>query len=157
MTKNKIIKEAALRLISAWANAGSFTTEELAQAAKALADEVWKQFDEEEPTAETEVLALVPDNEKVQTLAKEIARIERYEVEQKNAIKKNQGWNGRNYYQISGADVRFLNVCHHEGISTLGDMMRIGRQGFSRLRNMGPLTMELVDKALENLYNIKSW
>ena len=155
MTKNEFIQEAALRLITAWGGC-SFTSENVADAAKNIADEVWKLFNDEQP-AEPQVLAMVPDNEKVQTLAKEIARIERYEVEQKNAIKKNQGWNGRNYYQISGADVRFLNVCHHEDISTLGDMMRIGRHGFSRLRNMGPLTMELVDKAIENLYNIKSW
>ena len=156
MTKNEFIQEAALRIVSAWSSCAEFTTGSVATAAKALADDVWEVMDSEEP-AEPEVLEMVPDNEKVQTLAKEIARIERYEVEQKNAIKKNQGWHGRNYYQISGADVRFLNVCHHEGISTLGDMMRIGRQGFSRLRNMGPLTMELVDKAIENLYNIKSW
>ena len=153
MTKNEFIQEAALRLLQA---DSQFTAELLASVARHIADEVWKQLDDEHP-AEKEVLAMVPDNEKVKTLAKEIARIENYEVEQKNAIKRNQGWNGRNYYQISGADVRFLNVCQHEDISTLGDMMRIGRHGFSRLRNMGPLTMKLVDKALENLYNIKSW
>lgn len=49
MTKNEFIQEAALRLISAWAStAASFRTEEVATAAKNIADEVWKLFKFEE-------------------------------------------------------------------------------------------------------------
>lgn len=166
MTKNEFIQEAALRTLSIkFGCDNKIYAEPIAEFAKALADEVWKHLDNKAEVlggspAEQQVLAMVPDNEKVQTLAKEIARIERYDIEQKNAIKKNQGWNGRNFYHISGADVRFLNVCKFgcdREIDTVKDLIDFGRHNFSRLRNMGPLTMELVDKAIENLYNIKSW
>ena len=42
MTKFEFIQEIALRLTSAWADAGSFTTESVATAAKQIADDVWK-------------------------------------------------------------------------------------------------------------------
>lgn len=165
MTKNEFIQEAALRLISAWANAGSFTTEELAKAAKALADDVWKQFDDEAevlsdssadatPSSDAEVLAAFPDNEPIQTVAKEIARLETLELEAKRAHYKTS------YYQSGGLDIRFLNVCkRYDGphIDTVKDLIDFGRHDFSDLRNIGPHTLKLIDQALDNLYNIKSW
>ena len=149
MTKFEFIQEAALRLVTAWAE---FTTESVATAAKALADEVWNQSDEEQPEVPE------PANEKVQILANEIKRIEEETIAEKNAMKRNEGWKiHRNYYQKAGADIRFLTVCHNENINTIGDMLNIGSQRFRNLRNMGPLTMRFVNQALENLYNIKAW
>ena len=157
MTKNEFIQEAALRLITAWAGC-SFTSENVADAAKQIADEVWKLFDEQPATggspAEAEVLEAFPDNEPIQTLAKEIARLETLELQAKRAH------NNTTYYQKVGLDIRFLNVCKFgcvREIDTVKDLIDFGRHEFSRLRNIGPHTMKLVDQALENLYNIKSW
>ena len=48
MTKNEFIQEAALRLISALATSTAFTSEDVASAAKNIADDVWKQLAGEE-------------------------------------------------------------------------------------------------------------
>ena len=159
MTKNEFIQEAALRLISACADAGSFTTENVAAAAKALADEVWKQFDDEAEVlsgspAEGEILAIIPDNEPIQTVANEISRLETLELQAKRAHYDTT------YYQSGGLDIRFLNVCkRYDGphIKTVKDLIDFGRHNFTELRNIGPHTMKRVDQALDNLYNIKSW
>jgi len=158
MTKNEFIQEAALRLITAWGGR-SFTSWNVADAAKQIADEVWKLFDDEQPatggsTAEAEVLEAFPDNEPIQTIAKEIARLETLELQAKRSH-----YNTTNY-QKGGLDIRFLNVCKFgcgREIDTVKDLIDFGRHEFYSLRNIGPHTMKLVDQALDNLYNIKSW
>ena len=164
MTKNEFIQEAALRLISASVYE-QVTVELLASAARHIADEVWAVLDDEAevlsdssadatPSSNAEVLAAFPDNEPLQTVAKEIARLETLELEAKRAHYNT------NYYQSGGLDIRFLNVCKWnkvQPITTVKDLIDFGRHNFSELRNIGPHTMKLVDQALDNLYNIKSW
>lgn len=162
MTKNEFIQEAALRLITAWSDAGSFTTEELAQAAKQIADNVWEQFDDDKPEKSDEPAY---NSDTVQVLMKEIARIEKEEIDEKNRKSREDaakhGWCCYTY-QSSGADVRFVNICRDERrcqvrIDTIGELISCGRNNFSRRLGVGKKTLELIDKTLENLYNIKTW
>lgn len=146
MTKFEFIQEAALRLITAKPDA---TMGQIADWATDLAGEFFHEY--EQPT-EPEVLTAFPDGESVQVVAKEIARLEALDVEERKAKYR--------YGQKGGLDVRFLGVCKYGtgyGINTVKDLIAIGRDSFSRFHNMGPKTMRLLDKALDNLYNIKSW
>lgn len=142
--------------------------------AKEIADEVWKLQGSDEPvqgskvqgsSEEPEVLTGFPDTDTVQVLAKEIARLEAEQIARENEKAEKsgyKGWKGRPYRQVSGADSRFLNCCNDERyiygrIDTVKDLIACGRHAFRRRRNMGEKTMDLLDKALENLYNIKAW
>lgn len=186
MTKFEFIQEAALRLISVGAGDNGFyglipavltdpgtnqltIGEYISGFAAEIADEVWKlePKDEEQPkTEEPEMLTLIPAVDTVQVLANEIARLEKEQIAKENEIAANKGykgWKGRPYRQASGADVRFLNCCHGSSfrnecsIDTVKGLVAYGRKNFGRRLNMGKLTLELVDKALLSLYNIKSW
>ena len=142
--------------------------------AKEIADEVWKLQGSDEPvqgskvqgsSEEPEVLTAFPDTDTVQVLAKEIARLEAEQIDRENEKAESKGlkgWKGRPYRQVSGADSRFLSCCNDERygysrIDTVKDLIACGRHAFRRRRNMGEKTMDLLDKALENLYNIKAW
>ena len=154
MTKNEFIQEAALRLLTTRPDA---TMGQIADWATDLAGEF---FHEQEQPSEKEMLTAFPDDDKVQVVAKERARLEKEAIDRKNAEYKEKGWFC--HYQKSGADIRFLNVCYDTSrgqnrIETVKDIIDCGSRNFERRRNMGHLTMDFLDKALENLYNIKSW
>ena len=58
--------------------------------------------------------------------------------------------------------MRFLNACHstrygHKPIDKVEELIAEGRHEFSRRHGAGNKLMDLLDKALENLYNIKAW
>ena len=152
MTKQEFIQEAALRLITA-TDVRYSVLEEKAKMARILADEVWNQFDdeqEEEPTSSFE-------NDSVQVVAKEIARLEAEDVELENDKL------GSKVHHKAGLDIRFLTVCraqyssYESCISTVKELVDCGRVAFARRKNMGPLTLRYVDKALYNLFGITSW
>ncbi len=160
MTKNEFIQEAALRLTTAWAStAASFKSEDVAIAAKRIADDLWKPIEEEHSEA-FELLTAFPDNEPIQTVAKEIARLEKEQADKKNAGYKEKGWFC--HYQKSGADVRFLNLCRdtrrgHKQILTVADLLEEGCLAFNRRYGVGQTLTDYIGKALDNLYNIKTW
>lgn len=177
MTKFEFIQEAALRLISVGAcevevhgQPGQSVEQWVSGMAAAIADEVWKHGPQEEETAlkavEPEVLTKVPDGESVNVVAKEIARLEREQIEAMNEKHRKEakeyGYVHRRIYHISGLDTRFLAACirtttRQREIVTVKDLIDEGRSAVARRVNMGKKTMDLLDKALENLYNIKSW
>ena len=106
MTKEEFIQEAALRLLTTWVSAPtSFKAEDVATAAKNVADEVWKQFEDEKPDESKDPSY---NSDTVQVLAKEIARLEKEEIERKNKEAKDKKWLS---YQVRGAGVRFINIC----------------------------------------------
>ena len=50
-----------------------------------------------------------------------------------------------------------VNVFNDNGINTIGDLLRINKQGFMRLKGVGKGSVTRVDDALEELYGIKYW
>ena len=153
MTKQEFIQEAALRMIAA-SDVRYSVLEEKAKMARILADEVYK---EEEQPAEPEKPSDSLDKESVNKVADEIARLEAEDVVLKNDKL------GSKVHKKAGLDIRFLTVCraqyssYDSCISTVKELVDCGRVAFARRKNMGPLTMKYVDKALENLYGITSW
>lgn len=160
MTKNEFIKEAALRLLTTWVcNTTNFNSKDVASCAKQLADEVWMQFDEEQQE-DPEAPTPLPHDVNISVLADEMERIEKRCIEEKNEDNRNRGLTWR--YQISGVRARFTNICNdtsmgRKEIRTVADLMEEGKANFMRRYNVGHKTIELIDKALENLYYIKSW
>lgn len=159
MTKFEFIQEAALRILSA---CPEYPNGSIGDKAAELADEVWTHEEKPEPAQEhePEILKCFSDEESILAVAKEIARIEEEEIAEKNRqLKAKGGWG---CYQKAGADIRFINVCRsvyrgQKSINTVKELIDCGRHDFGRRNQMGKLTLNLVDKALENLYNIKAW
>ena len=50
-----------------------------------------------------------------------------------------------------------VNVFNDNGINTIGDLLRINKQGFMRLKGVGKGSVTRVDDALEELFLIKYW
>ena len=158
MTKEEFIQEAALRIL---ARDGESSMISIADYAAELAAEVWNRLSDEQPEQpkdEPVILKCFSNDESVNVVANEIGRIEKEEVKEKNEDLKARGllqhWGA---YQASGADVRFSNVCEYYNIKTVPELINYGRAKFRRCKNMGEKTICLVDKALESLYDIKSW
>lgn len=157
MTKNEFIQEAALRILARDSQSSMIS---IADYAAELAEEVWKRFGDEPQTAEPEVLTWVDTDDTIQVVAKEIARIEKAEVDEKNLQLKARGGWGK--FSVSGANVRFVNACHcirygHKSINKVEELIAEGRHEFSRRHGAGNKLMDLLDKALENLYGLKGW
>lgn len=157
MTKQEFIQEAALRILARDSESSMIS---IADYAAELAAEVWKRFGKEpEQHEEPEVLTAFAARDTVQVVAREIARLETEFIEAENAKLKEKGHSYRR--QKSGADIRFLNCCSYDvgyqEINTVTDLIAYGRNNFICRRNIGRKTIKLVDKALGNLYNIKSW
>lgn len=150
MTKQEFIQKAALTILDNQACEGVSPTA-IAVFTRELADEVWKQFEEEkqpeEPKEQTEYLY----NEYIETLEEKIEMLEYDKLERLR--KKNHPWK----YKKSGYSARFASVCKGEEIHTVGQLLNMGREYFSQLRHVGPKLLELIDQALNELYNIKTW
>ena len=151
MTKQEFIQQAALTILNLQAYETVSTTA-IAELAKGLADKVWKQFEEqdpqpEEPKEQTEY----PYNEYIQTVEEKIDMLEYDRLERLR--KKNHPWK----YKKSGYSARFASVCKRGEIHTVGQLLKMGRKYFSLLNNVGPKLLELIDQALDELYNIKTW
>jgi DNA-directed RNA polymerase alpha subunit len=50
-----------------------------------------------------------------------------------------------------------VNVFNDNGINTIGDILRIGRREFMRIKGVGKGSVTRIDDALEELYGIKNW
>lgn len=53
--------------------------------------------------------------------------------------------------------VRLERVFKKSDIRTVGDLLKYGRSGFSKLLNVGKGSLTRIDDALEELYGLKSW
>lgn len=60
--------------------------------------------------------------------------------------------NDRYRYAIS-----LVNVFNDNGINTIGDILRMGRQAFMQIKGVGKGSVTRVDDALEELYGIRDW
>lgn len=138
MTKQEFIQEAALRLISR----PDMPLADIAGAARELADQLFPGTTSQKGNPETDSIAV---------LLKEVKRVEDQEVnEQKKRC------NG--YGQRGGLDIRLHNFfISKNNIETVGDLLRHGRRELQKGRNIGPHTVECVDQALQNLYDITEW
>ena len=56
-----------------------------------------------------------------------------------------------------GLSTRFARIASRYDIHTLGDLLKLGKFEFSRLRNVGSELLLNLNKSLEELYGIKSW
>lgn len=56
-----------------------------------------------------------------------------------------------------GLSTRFARVARMYDISTLGDLLKMGKFEFSRLRNVGSALLLNLNRSLEELYCIKNW
>ena len=50
-----------------------------------------------------------------------------------------------------------VNVFNDNGINTIGDILRISKRGFMRLKGVGKGSVRRIDDALEELFLIKYW
>ena len=50
-----------------------------------------------------------------------------------------------------------VNVFNDNGINTVGDILRLDRKEFMRIKGVGKGSVTRIDDALEELYGIKDW
>ena len=50
-----------------------------------------------------------------------------------------------------------INVFNDNGINTIGDILRLDRREFLRIKGVGKGSVTRIDNALEELYGIKDW
>ena len=144
MTKQEFIQEAALRLIGSH----SATPQGITDFAMELADRI---YGEDEPEPE------IPySDEPISNLIREIDRMDIEERDRKKAEARSQGHYRWSYSKKGHAKI-VETACRRVSIKTVADLLAFGKYNFLGIHNMGPLATASVDKALENLYNIKSW
>ena len=56
-----------------------------------------------------------------------------------------------------GYSVRLGKMFESRNINTVGDLLRIGRRNFGKIRSVGGGSISRIDDALEKLYDIKGW
>ena len=143
MTRQEFIQEAALRMTFLLPER---RVSEIADLARGLANSI---YDEEEP--EPELTPNPRDFDPVEKILQEAERID--EEETRGRIEE-----GRAYkIQKKGYVERLRTAFRINGITTLGELLNLGRRNFSKTRSIGELSCAIIDKALDNLYNIKEW
>lgn len=53
--------------------------------------------------------------------------------------------------------VFLVNVFNENGVNTIGDILRMGRQAFMQIKGVGKGSATRIEDALEELYGIKDW
>ena len=56
-----------------------------------------------------------------------------------------------------GYSVRLERIFRDNGIRTVGDLLRIGKTGFLKIKDVGKGSSTRIDDALEELYGITEW
>ena len=139
MNKKEFIIEAALRMVSQ-----GMPVHNIPQAARQLADELYP---------EAPIHHGKPDTDSIEVLLKEVERLENEKVNEQKERHRDMNWT----FQRSGFAVRLHKVFESEDIHTVGDLLQRGRREFLKMRNVGKTSVELIDQALANLYNITTW
>lgn len=155
MTKLEFIQEAALRLITAKPQK---LMGEIADMARILADEIFMENGSISKERTTNLLAIqVAAGNDISDLVKEIDKIDVESTKElNNKYKEKYEW-VHSYFQKGGLAVRAEKIFSEENIKTVGELLDIGRDMFSRKKNIGIKTVEIIDKALFNLYGITNW
>lgn len=153
MTKQEFIQEAALRLISARPECSMVWVADNAEQLAAFL------YDEPYPHAgRVRVVPPVtdPKADEIEILAREVYRLE--EEMKKEMDRKYLERTGYEYnHKKTNIASRIHKAFVAEGICTVGDMLKRGRTGILKVPKVGRMCIELIDKALCNLYNIKTW
>lgn len=162
MTKQEFIQEAALRLITANTEVPvSF----VAELAKELADEIFKEGEQpveepqqEQPKEKPKTTASQYFYQPISTLVNEVDRLDREEIIRiKNDFKAKHGHELKTKSKI-GYGARLKTTCTiHLHISTVGELLSLGRINFYGHYVVGQRTIQLIDQALFNLYGITEW
>ena len=157
MTKFEFIQEAALRILSA---CPEYPSGSIGDKAAELADEVWTHEDRQEPAQEhePEILKCFSNEEPIKDLIDEVDRLDIVDKKRlTEEYRQRYSWS-RNYTaQKSGYAVKLRNVCDKNDIKTIPELLNFGRRKFAAQYCVGKKLCDAVDKALENLYDIKSW
>lgn len=128
MTKKEFLHEAALRLL-----ATEMTAQEIAAKARELADELFGECTIDMPQVYAESL----NEEPIETLLKEIDRIDVEEREERKKQNEREDRWWRSHEQKSGYSVRLTKVFRANNIQTIGDLIRMRSHNFMRLKNVG--------------------
>lgn len=120
--------------------------EEAYRYAEECAEEFGRLLEEEKPRGE--------DMNKYRPIADVIAEISRMDVE------KQRVWamTGCTYKPNKGGFASRLDkIFYRAGVKTLDDLLKMGRRGLRRTRQVGKKSLQVLDMALSNLYGIKDW
>lgn len=121
---------------------------EIAELAENLANCVYGEEEEEQQ---------IPySDEPISNLIREIDRMDIEMRDRKTAEARSQGHYRWSFSKKGHAKI-VETACNRVSIKTVADLLAFGKYNFLGIRNMGPLATASVDKALLNLYNIKSW
>ena len=131
MKKEEFLMEATLRLITAKPQA---SMSEIADMAKELTNQVFNTANEMELEAETFWDKAI-DKAPISTVISQI---------------------GKNRWD-PGYRVRLTRIFKENNITTVGDLLRIGRQDFRKIREVGGGAISRIDDALEELFNLQNW
>jgi hypothetical protein len=143
MTKNEFIHEAAIRMAVSRPDADVMA---IAARARDLANELFGVEEQEQ---------VIPySNEPISNLIREIDRMD----EEEKAARNEQLSPGTRWrYNKKGHARIAQTACESESIETVAGLLAFGRYQFLKLYHIGPRVIASVDKALMNLYNIKTW
>jgi len=160
MTKLEFMQEAALRLVATrpdvdnmciivgWVKdltKGIFNEEEIIDA----------DF-EEEPRHILSIQDVVKDRG-INELLEEIDKIETIDVQERNVKQIKRTGRHDVYFQKGGYAKRIGNVFKENNIDTIGMLLGLNRNTFSKLYKVGKKSVGYIDKALYNLYGITNW
>lgn len=135
MTKQEFIEECVLRLMVA----SDASLETIVSKAKEAANLVYGENGDSQQSEHADLRS-----EPLGMLTKEINRLD---VE----LHKNGKAAKRGYART------FSRTCHGLGINSVQELLDFGSNDFRYLRHMGNATIDIICRALVNLYNIKVW
>lgn len=151
MTKFEFVQEAALRILAANPTLGAVS---IAKQANNIADEVWRIFDpapSKEGNHDADMAGFKEHS--IQELITEVDRLDGANIEE---IKQSYSGNYR-CPQKSGYAVRLTSIFRHYNITTIGELLDVGKYDLRKYRGVGVLCIDLVGRALKNLYGIETW
>lgn len=135
MTKQEFIEECVLRLMVA----SEAPLDTIVSQAKEVADLVYGKNEDSQQGEHVDLRS-----EPLGMLTKEINRLD---VE----LHKNGKAAKRGYAHT------FARTCHGLGINSVQELLDFGSNDFRCLRHMGNVIIDVISRALVNLYNIKVW
>lgn len=135
MTKQEFIEECVLRLMVT----SDAPLDTIVSQAKEVAGLVYGKNEDSQQSEHTDL-----HNEPLGMLTKEINRLDVELHKNGKAVKR-------------GYARTFSRTCHDLGINSVQELLDFGSNDFRYLRHMGNATIDIICRALANLYNIKVW
>lgn len=60
-------------------------------------------------------------------------------------------------WRVGGYGAKLSRIFKENDIKTVGNLLKLGRDKFRKIRNVGCGSLTHIDEALEDLYDIKGW